>query len=346
MASDSFQYRALFEYKRERGDDISLQTGDLLTVPKATVMAVPGLDYQDGDERSPRGWLHGTNERTKETGDFPGTFVEYIGVRVGPPVAKSWPRPVPPIPGGPHTDMGAQPPGAAAASGLEAESLSEVAPVVVWRLIDAIEKHGLNSDSLYGAPPATNGPAELRQALDSDPVSVELDQYDVVSLTDALRGFLQELPVPIIPTNVYSELVYTAQESQSVEECGERLKRILESPSIPQANQQLLVHLSRHLARVSQHNQSGPRLLGQALSEAVFKHSPLSADVNPEHHVRILEALIATGGLMEMQAAPALPAATAHQKPTSYPSPPAPSTEPRGTESFSVAAHSLWNSLP
>ncbi|KAK5869448.1 hypothetical protein PBY51_024163 [Eleginops maclovinus] len=117
MASDSFQYRALFEYKRERGDDISLQTGDLLTVPKATVMAVPGLDYQDGDERSPRGWLHGTNERTKETGDFPGTFVEYIGVRVGPPVAKSWPRPVPPIPGGPHTDMGAQPPGAAAASG-------------------------------------------------------------------------------------------------------------------------------------------------------------------------------------------------------------------------------------
>lgn len=64
-------------------------------------------------------------------------------------------------------------------------------------------------------------------------------------------------------------------ESQSVEECGERLKRILESPSIPQANHQLLVHLSRHLARVSQHSQSGPRLLGQTFSEAVFKLSPL-----------------------------------------------------------------------
>lgn len=114
MASDSFQYRALFEYKRERGDDISLQPGDLLTVPKASLLAVPGgLDYQDGDERSPKGWLHGTNERTKEKGDFPGTFVEYVGtVRVGPPPApKSWPRPVPPTPGGP------QPAGAAAASG-------------------------------------------------------------------------------------------------------------------------------------------------------------------------------------------------------------------------------------
>lgn len=105
MASDSFQYRALFEYKRERGDDISLQTGDLLTVLKASLMAQPGPDYQDGDERSPKGWLHGTNERTKEKGDFPGTFVEYVGaVRVGPPATKSWSRPAPRTPGGLQAD--------------------------------------------------------------------------------------------------------------------------------------------------------------------------------------------------------------------------------------------------
>ncbi|XP_039984389.1 phosphatidylinositol 3-kinase regulatory subunit alpha-like [Xiphias gladius] len=117
MASDSFQYRALFEYKRERGDDITLQPGDLLTVPKASLMATAGLEYQEGDERSPKGWLHGTNERTKEKGDFPGTFVEYVGVvRVGPPAAKSWPRPVPPTPGVQQPAVGPQPPGAAAAS--------------------------------------------------------------------------------------------------------------------------------------------------------------------------------------------------------------------------------------
>ncbi|XP_059197938.1 phosphatidylinositol 3-kinase regulatory subunit alpha-like [Centropristis striata] len=115
MASDSFQYRALFEYKRERGDDISLQPGDLLSVSRAWLLAAPGRDHQDGDERSPKGWLHGTNERTKDKGDFPGTFVEYVGVlRVGPPpVAKSWTRPVPPTPGGLQGDLGA----AAAASG-------------------------------------------------------------------------------------------------------------------------------------------------------------------------------------------------------------------------------------
>ncbi|KAK2908313.1 hypothetical protein Q8A73_009386 [Channa argus] len=164
--------------------------------------------------------------------------------------------------------------------GVELELLSEVAPVIVWRLVKAIEKH--------------------------ETVSVDLDHYDLASLTDTLRGFLQDLPTPIIPTSVYSELVYTAQESPTVEECGEKLRRILESPSIPQTNHQLLVHLSRHLARVSQHSQADPRLLGQAFAEAVFKHSSLSEKVNPEHHVRILEALIATGGLVEMQAAPAL----------------------------------------
>ncbi|XP_062308259.1 phosphatidylinositol 3-kinase regulatory subunit alpha-like [Osmerus eperlanus] len=109
MAADSLQYRALFEYKRERGDDISLLPGDLLTVPKATGVAG---DHQEGNERSPRGWLHGTNERTKETGDFPGTFVEYLGlVRGGLPPAKPWPRPVPPTPGGSQSAVGPQPPG-------------------------------------------------------------------------------------------------------------------------------------------------------------------------------------------------------------------------------------------
>lgn len=45
----------------------------------------------------------------------------------------------------------------------------------------------------------------------TDPVSADVDQYDPVSLTDTLRGFLQDLLTPIIPTSLYSELVYTAQ---------------------------------------------------------------------------------------------------------------------------------------
>lgn len=64
-------------------------------------------------------------------------------------------------------------------------------------------------------------------------------------------------------------------ESQSVEECGNRLKRILESPSIPQVNHQLLVHLTGHLNRISQQSQAYPRVLGQAFTDIIFKHPSL-----------------------------------------------------------------------
>lgn len=53
-------------------DDISLQPGDLLTVPMASLRAAAGLDYQEGGERSPKGWLHSTNDRAKRRETFQG----------------------------------------------------------------------------------------------------------------------------------------------------------------------------------------------------------------------------------------------------------------------------------
>ncbi|KAJ3599380.1 hypothetical protein NHX12_033343, partial [Muraenolepis orangiensis] len=104
-------------------------------------------------------------------------------------------------------------------------------------------------------------------------------------------------------------VLFKNSSSQSVEECGERTKRILESPSVPQANHRLLAHVTGHLARVAlahggQHSQASPRLLGQAFSGLLFKPTLFSVDVDPEHHVRILESLITAGGLMEMLTAP------------------------------------------
>uniref|UniRef100_A0A8C9U1J1 Phosphatidylinositol 3-kinase regulatory subunit gamma n=1 Tax=Scleropages formosus TaxID=113540 RepID=A0A8C9U1J1_SCLFO len=246
MGSDGFQYRAVFEYKKERGDDISLQPGDLLTVSKASLLTA---ECQEGDERTPKGWLHGTNERTKEKGDFPGTFVEYVGpVRMGPPATKAWSRPVPPTPGGAPT------PGAASVAGESRSEATSTEPSLCF--------------------------------LSADPSSVDLEQYELPVLADTLRGYLQDLPSPIIPAVVYSELVYTAQEILSIEECGQQLKRILESPSIPQNNHQLLVHLTRHLCRATQAGAS-PRLLGHAFNPLLYfvacyvKHLSLSPTALP-----------------------------------------------------------------
>ncbi|KTG01910.1 hypothetical protein cypCar_00011201, partial [Cyprinus carpio] len=155
----------------------------------------------------------------------------------------------------------------------------------------------------------------LTEALERlDPAAVDFEQYELPTLADTLKSYIQNLPCLLIPAVVYSELVYTAQveatmpeETQGMEECGQQLKRILDSPSVPQANHQLLVHLTRHLSKVAQSGgaaQASPRLLALAYSEAIFKNNHFSADVNPEHHVKILEALIMVGGLVEIQAAP------------------------------------------
>uniref|UniRef100_A0A8C9TI71 Phosphatidylinositol 3-kinase regulatory subunit gamma n=1 Tax=Scleropages formosus TaxID=113540 RepID=A0A8C9TI71_SCLFO len=280
MGSDRLQYRALFEYKKERGDDIALQPGDILMVSKVSLQ--PGERVDDDDERIPRGWLHGTNERTKERGSFPGTYVEYVGtVPIDPPGQKPQARPVPPTPGG------SQSLGAMAEGWPRTPDLSE----------------------------SRTRPNPLQHPdLHENPSTVDLEQYNLPTLAATLRCYLQDLPCPIVPAVIYSELVFTAQEIENMDECGQQLRRVLESPSIPQPNYQLLQHLTKHLCRVAQSGTlpTVSSVCGFAISQGLLSEVyglclSASASVNPEHHVKIVEALIAVGGLAETQAAPALP---------------------------------------
>lgn len=104
-SSDGLQYRALYEYQKDREEDLALCPGDVLTVSRAGLLSSP--NYKDGDERNPQGWLHGVNERTKERGDFPGTYVEYLGpARIATTATKARPRPLPLPPAGTPTAWG------------------------------------------------------------------------------------------------------------------------------------------------------------------------------------------------------------------------------------------------
>ncbi|XP_008301836.1 phosphatidylinositol 3-kinase regulatory subunit alpha-like [Stegastes partitus] len=94
MSSEGFQYRALYDYKKEREEDIDLHVGDMLLVSKGALLA---LGCSNGAEERPSeiGWLPGFNETTQEKGDFPGTYVEFVGrKRMSPPTPK--PRPARP----------------------------------------------------------------------------------------------------------------------------------------------------------------------------------------------------------------------------------------------------------
>ncbi|MEE6495353.1 hypothetical protein FKM82_002021 [Ascaphus truei] len=97
-------------------------------------------------------------------------------------------------------------------------------------------------------------------------------------------------------------------EAPSLEDCGQQVKRVLESPSIPQHHCLLLQKLTRHFYRLCKNNSRNrltPRILGEAFGEVLFQSPVTSTRVNPEHRVRILESLIVVGGVSEIQTAPA-----------------------------------------
>lgn len=102
MAAEGFQYRALYTYSKDLEDDIDLLPGDILTVSKASLQS---LGFREGVEEHPElvGWIVGVNERTKQRGDFPGTYVQYVGpVRM--PATPNQPRFQRPLPAAPRPE--------------------------------------------------------------------------------------------------------------------------------------------------------------------------------------------------------------------------------------------------
>ncbi|XP_075302456.1 phosphatidylinositol 3-kinase regulatory subunit alpha-like isoform X1 [Opisthocomus hoazin] len=136
MSAEGYQYRALYDYRKER-EDVDLHLGDILTVNKGTLLA---LGFSEGEEAKPEeiGWLNGFNETTGERGDFPGTYAEYIGrKKVFPPTPK--PHLLRPLPVAPSPAK------------VEAES----------------EQQDLGCSTLYGTQGSSSS-AELRQILEYD----------------------------------------------------------------------------------------------------------------------------------------------------------------------------------
>lgn len=103
MAAEGFQYLALYPFTKDQEEDLDLQPGDLLTVSKASLLSME--NYKEGCVEHPEhlGWLLGYNERTKQRGDFPGTYVKYMGP-IKMVLPSSQPRSQRPLPAAPRLD--------------------------------------------------------------------------------------------------------------------------------------------------------------------------------------------------------------------------------------------------
>ncbi|KAM9262705.1 phosphatidylinositol 3-kinase regulatory subunit alpha isoform 2-T3 [Morus bassanus] len=308
MSAEGYQYRALYDYKKEREEDIDLHLGDILTVNKGTLLA---LGFSEGEEAKPEeiGWLNGFNETTGERGDFPGTYVEYIGrKKISPPTPKPRPpRPLPVAPSPAKVEAEGEQQAFSLPDLTEQFAPPDVAPPILIKIVETIEKKGLECSTLYGTQGSSSS-AELRQILESEASLLDLDTYDVHTLSDALKRYLLDLPNPIIPAAVYSDMISVAQEAQSSEEYAQLLKKLIRSPNIPPHYWLTLQYLLKHFLRVCQassKNLVNARSLAEIFSPLIFKFQIASSD-NTEHHIKILEVLI-TSEWNERQPVPALP---------------------------------------
>ncbi|XP_008417668.1 phosphatidylinositol 3-kinase regulatory subunit alpha-like isoform X1 [Poecilia reticulata] len=298
MSSEAFQYRALYDYKKEREEDIDLHVGDMLLVSRGALLA---LGCGSGDEERPSeiGWLPGFNETTQEKGDFPGTYVEFVGrKRMSPPTPKPRP-PRPPSAASLRTDSESE--------GLVLPDLPEqfgppdTAPPLLSRLMELIETKGSDSLVLYRS--MSGGVLDTRQLADTEP-----EQLDVPSLCDGVVRFLQDLPGPILPASLQADMSHAVQEVRDPEECAQVLRGVASSPACPAQFGLTLLSVVRHLARLCLHgsrNQLSPRVLAENFSPLLFRQPP-GSDSALDPLVQALEVLI-TSELNMTQAAPALP---------------------------------------
>lgn len=296
MSSEAFQYRALYDYKKERDEDIDLHVGDSLLVSRAALLA---LGCSGGAEERPSeiGWLRGFNETTQEKGDFPGTYVEFVGrKRISPPTPKPRP-PRPPSAASARTDSESE--GCIMPDLPDQFGPPDTAPPLLERLMESIESKGLDCP-VYRS--LTGGVLDPRQLADAD-----LEQLDLQSLCDGVIRFLQDLPGPVLPSSLQMDMIHTVQEVRDPEDCAQVLRSVASSPGSPAQYSLTLLSIVRHLARLCLHGtrtQLSPRAAAETFSPLLFR--PSVSDSGLEPLVQVLEVLISSE-LNIKQAAPALP---------------------------------------
>ncbi|XP_031704301.1 unconventional myosin-IXAa isoform X5 [Anarrhichthys ocellatus] len=82
-------------------------------------------------------------------------------------------------------------------------------PLVVEKLINFIEMHGLYTEGIYRKPGSTNKIKELKQGLDTDVDSMNLDDYNIHVIASAFKQWLRDLPNPLMTFELYEEFIRT-----------------------------------------------------------------------------------------------------------------------------------------
>lgn len=80
-------------------------------------------------------------------------------------------------------------------------------PLVVEKLINYIEMHGLYTEGIYRKSGSTNKIKELKLALDTDVENMNLDDYNIHVIASVFKQWLRDLPNPLMTFELYEEFI-------------------------------------------------------------------------------------------------------------------------------------------
>uniref|UniRef100_A0A674H7S4 Myosin IXB n=1 Tax=Taeniopygia guttata TaxID=59729 RepID=A0A674H7S4_TAEGU len=121
-------------------------------------------------------------------------------------------------------------------------------PVVLEKLLEYVEMHGLYTEGIYRKSGSANRMKELKQLLQEDPNSVKLENYPIHTITGILKQWLRELPDPLMTSAQYNDFLRAVELPEKQEQlCA--IYSVLEQ--LPQANHNTLERLIFHLVKVA-----------------------------------------------------------------------------------------------
>lgn len=121
-------------------------------------------------------------------------------------------------------------------------------PIVMEKLLEHVEMHGLYTEGIYRKSGSANRMKELKQLLQADPNSVKLENYPIHTITGILKQWLRELPDPLMTSAQYNDFLRAVELPEKQEQlCA--IYSVLEQ--LPQANHDTLERLIFHLVKVA-----------------------------------------------------------------------------------------------
>uniref|UniRef100_A0A672M707 Unconventional myosin-IXa-like n=1 Tax=Sinocyclocheilus grahami TaxID=75366 RepID=A0A672M707_SINGR len=119
-------------------------------------------------------------------------------------------------------------------------------PLVVEKLINYIEMHGLYTEGIYRKSGSTNKIKELKQGLDTDVNGVNLDDYNINVIASVFKQWLRDLPNPLMTFELYEEFL-RAMGLQDKKEAIRGVYSIIDQLSRTHLNtlERLIFHLVR-----------------------------------------------------------------------------------------------------